>query len=174
MDRLIRSIPNWESLTPEVILQELRLEKIPFLDTSDWTWKGIAAVMIPEKAARFGDEGNRLLQKALSERESFWLISQLASGIPLVDSEIQQTLYAYDYSGLVPGARHIARAVKRDISLLEQHQIFLDDAQILAAIEDLQLRNKRDICYYQGVDRLQAFRESLDRWDGKESTRPNL
>lgn len=175
LDRLIRTIPGWEKCSPQQLISVLKEETIPFENHDDFTWKGTADVFIPELGKRFGREGNKLLQDVLLHEGETWLVNQLAVGIPLTDSEIQATLYYLDSTGLVPGAKHIARAVKRNISLLEHYNLAIPTLNeietLLAQMKLTDDKNKRES---EALDRLQVYREKLTLWPGFPEPPPEL
>jgi hypothetical protein len=121
---------------------------------------------------RFGAEGNRALQNVLEQQGDRWLISQLATGVPIIDDEVQQTFYLLDQAGFVPGARHLAREVKRNISLLEQARIkeriekfhieieVPSIEEIAACVAHMKLVAFRELRIEQALDRVQAYREA--------------
>jgi hypothetical protein len=167
LESTIRSISNWQIKSPQEILGLLQAETIPFVDPQKWTWGGLAEVFIPETGKRFGRDGNKLLQNILLSQGEQWLVSQLSSGISLIDDEIQATLYLLDSSGLVPGARHIARAVKRNISLLEQNKLSVPSLlEIETALHQMKLADLKELREEQAWDRMQAFKEAWTNYDG--------
>lgn len=175
---LIAQIPNWNTKSPQEILVALQAQTIPFENKDSFTWKGLASVYIPETGKRFGAEGNRALQNVLNNQGDQWLISQLATGVPIIDADVQSTFYLLDQAGIVPGARHLAREVKRNISLLEQARIkertekFHIELEIptLAEIETclfaMKLANLRVLREEQMWDRVQAYKISLTLYEG--------
>lgn len=163
---LIRKILGWESLSSEDLFSRLSQKNIPYEDRSDWTWKGIAAVVNQDTGERFGREGCKRLQDALlAAGEGLW-VSQISAGMPLTDPEIQGVLRYLDQIGAVPGARFIADAVLRQISLLEKHNITttLEEVAQVQASMKLDLYKESQIDKYQ--DRLQAYREAMTVYDG--------
>jgi hypothetical protein len=164
---VIRTIQDWQSKSPQEILGLLQDETIPFVDPQKWTWGGLAEVFIPETGKRFGRDGNKLLQDILLAQGDQWLISQLSNGISLIDDEIQDTLYLLDSSGLVPGAKHIARAVKRNISLLEQNKLPVPSLlEIETTLHQMKLEVWRQAEEEQAWDRMQAFKIALRAYNG--------
>ena len=167
LESTIRNISNWQSKSPQEILVLLQAETILFVDPQKWTWGGLADVFIPETGKRFGRDGNKLLQDILLAQGEQWLVSQLSNGISLIDDEIQATLYLLDSSGLVPGANHIARAVKRNISLLEQNKLSVPSLlEIETALKSMKLADLKELREEQAWDRLQAFKEAWTEYDG--------
>jgi hypothetical protein len=167
LESTIRSISNWQIKSPQEILGLLQDETIPFVDPQKWTWGGLAEVFIPETGKRFGRDGNKLLQDILLAQGDQWLISQLSNGISLIDDEIQATLFLLDSSGLVPGARHIARAVKRNISLLEQTKLPVPSLlEIETVLKSMKLADLAALREEQAWDRLQAFKEAWTKYNG--------
>lgn len=163
---LIRNIPDWNQLSAAALFTTLSQKDIPYRDDSDWTWKGIALVYVTETGQRFGREGCKKLQDALkSQGEELW-VSQISSGMSLTDSEIQEVLLNLDQLGVVPGARHVAEAVLRNISLLEQSGITTTQAevaQVQTAMKfDLYKQSKIDAAQ----DRLIAYREAMTVYNG--------
>jgi hypothetical protein len=175
---LIRLVPGWESKTSQEVLDALQEESIPFENSGDFTWKGLASVWVPETGTRFGRGGCKLLQDVLLQQGETWAISQLSSGMPLNDVDIQNTFNFLDQVGLVPGAGHLAREVKRNISLLEQARIkeriekFYIEIEV-PSIEEIEaclfamkLADLRVLREEQMWDRVQAYRIALTAYDG--------
>jgi len=172
LDKIIRQIPDWQSKSAAVVLADLQAETIPFENSDGFTWKGLASVYIPETGRRFGAEGNRALQNVLNHQGDQWLISQLATGVPLIDDEVQNTFYLLDQAGFVPGARHLAREVKRNISLLEQARIkeriekFYIEIEVPSieeitdCVTHMKLVALSELRIEQALDRVQAYREA--------------
>jgi hypothetical protein len=98
--------------------------------------------------------------------------------MPLNDVDIQNTFNFLDQVGLVPGARHLAREVKRNISLLEQARIKerIEKFQIeieVPSIEEIgtclfamKLADLRVLREEQMWDRVQAYKIALTLYDG--------
>lgn len=173
--QVIRSIPNWNSYTSEQLLEVLTRKDIPYEDHTDWTWKGCAAVVIPETGKRFGREGNKSLEAVLTANGETWLVSQLASGVALTDPEIQSTLYFLDSTGLVPGAKYIALAVKRNVSLVEKNQLNTPTiTELDSLLFQLKLEDDKKIREEQALDRIQVYREALTVWPGFPAPPPEL
>jgi hypothetical protein len=177
---LIRLVPGWESKTSQEVLDALLVDDIPFENSGDFTWKGLASVWIPETGMRFGRGGCKLLQDVLLQQGETWAISQLSSGMPLNDVDIQNTFNFLDQVGLVPGARHLAREVKRNISLLEQARIqdriekfhivieVPSIEEIDACLAHMKLVALSELRIEQALDRVQAYREAwTDHIDNK-------
>ena len=163
---LISAIPDWGSLTPQSLFSILVEKNIPYRDDTNWTWKGIASVVDHDTGSRFGREGCKRLQDALKAAgEELW-VSQISAGMPLTDPEIQGVLRHLDQIGAVPGARHIADAVMRDISQLEQASITTtpeEVAQVQASMKlDLYKQSKIDL----RQDQLNCYKVAMDLWDG--------
>jgi hypothetical protein len=175
---LIAQIPDWNTKSPQEILVALQAETIPFENKDSFTWKGLASVWIPETGTRFGGQGNRVLQNVLEQQGDRWLISQLATGVPIIDADVQNTFYLLDQAGIVPGARHIAREVKRNISLLEQARIqeriekfhieieVPSLEEIEACLFEMKLADLRVLREEQMWDRVQTYRIALTAYDG--------
>lgn len=167
IESAIRNINNWQVQSPQEILALLQAETIPFVDPQKWTWSGLAEVFVPETGKRFGREGNKLLQDVLLAQGEQWLVSQLSVGISLIDDEIQATLYLLDSSGLVPGAKHIARAVKRNISLLEQNKLPVPSLlEIETTLHQMKLADLKELREEQAWDRMQAFKVAWTEYNG--------
>lgn len=178
LDKIIRQIPDWQSKSAAVVLADLQAETIPFENGDNFTWKGLASVYVPEAGRRFGAEGNRALQNVLEQQGDKWLISQLATGVPLLDDEVQQTFYLLDQAGFVPGARYLAREVKRNISLLEQARIkeriekfhieieVPSIEEIEACLFGMKLADLRVLREEQMWDRVQVYKIALTAYDG--------
>jgi hypothetical protein len=163
---LISAIPDWGSLTPQSLFSILVEKNIPYRDDTDWTWKGIASVVNHDTGNRFGREGCKRLQDALKAAgEELW-VSQISAGMPLTDPEIQGVLRHLDQTGAVPGARHIADAVMRNISQLEHNNIITTTEEV-AQVQALMLleRRKQEILSANAV-RWNAFYQAVNSWDG--------
>lgn len=166
LQTLISNISDWQTLSPDEILATLSARTILFRDDGNWTWKGIAAVIDQDTGHRFGREGCKRLQDALKAAgEELW-VSQISAGMPLTDPEIQGVLRYLDQVGAVPGARHIADAVLRNVSPLEQANITTtpeEVAQVQASMKlDLYKQAKIDV----KQDQLNCYRVAMDLWDG--------
>jgi len=178
LDKIIRQIPGWQTKSAESVLADLQAETICFENGDSFTWKGLASVYVPDTGRRFGAEGNRALQNVLEQQGDKWLISQLATGVPIIDDEVQQTFYLLDQAGFVPGARYLAREVKRTISLLEQARIqeriekFHIEIEVPNLIEietcmfAMKLADLRVLREEQMWDRVQVYRIALTAYDG--------
>ncbi len=178
LDKIIRQIPEWQNKSAENVLADLQAETIPFQNEDSFTWKGLASVYVPDTGRRFGAEGNRALQNVLEQQGDKWLISQLATGVPIIDDEVQQTFYLLDQAGFVPGARHLAREVKRNISLLEQARIkeriekfhieieVPSLGEIEACLFAMKLADLRVLREEQMWDRVQAYKIALTLYNG--------
>lgn len=171
---LIRMTPDWSALPPETLFAKLSQRDIPYRDDQDWTWKGIAAVVDLDTGMRFGREGCKRLQDALlAAGEGLW-VSQISAGMQLTDPEIQGVLRHLDQSGVVPGARHIADAVLRKISQLEQSNITTtpeEVAKVQASMKlDLYKQAKIDV----KQDQLNCYKVAMDLWDGTPETEPEF
>ena len=168
----ILAVENWQDKSAQQLLLDLQAETIAFENPDSFTWKGLASVFIPETGKRFGVEGNRALQTVLEQRGDRWLISQLATGIPIIDQEVQDTFYFLDKAGLVLGARHLAREVKRKISILENAKIkertekfhielhVPSLAEIEACVANMKLIALSISRIELAQDRVQAYREA--------------
>jgi hypothetical protein len=178
LDKIIRQIPDWQNKSAENVLADLQAETIPFQNGDSFTWKGLASVYVPDTGRRFGAEGNRALQNVLEQQGDKWLISQLATGVPLIDDDVQSTFYFLDQAQIVPGARHLAREVKRNISLLEQARIqdriekfhieieVPSIEEIEACLFAMKLDDLRVLREEQMWDRVQVYRVALTAYDG--------
>lgn len=123
LQELIAEVRDWQTKQASQLFSDLSERVLDYEDKSDWTWKGIAGVVNQHTGERFGRHGCKLLQDALlAAGEGLW-VSQISAGMPLNDSEIQGVLRYLDATGVVPGARFIADAVLRKISVLEQSNI---------------------------------------------------
>jgi hypothetical protein len=172
--KAIQSIDHWESMSAEQLFAALTTLRHRFEDRSDWTWKGIALVWCPDRNARFGREGCRLLQDVLVASGDQWLVTQLGAGMPLWDSEVQSILRGLDAAGHVPGAAHVADAVVRNISTLELHGIGSDANEVAAELAAMRLDALKQYKNDQADDRLQIYREKITVWDGNPATEPKL
>jgi hypothetical protein len=174
LSQLITALTDWTARSPESIYAELSEPSIQFVDQQDWTWKGIATVLVPETEHRFGAAGCKLLQDVLLATGQQWLVTQLSSGMPLYDPEIQAFLRSLHDSGTVPGAKSVADAVYRMISPLEQNNIATtpeDVAEVHFQLMLVQYKNSK-IDYAQ--DYTQAYREAMTVWDGTPATEPEF
>ena len=157
LPQLIQAIPNWQTESPVTLFAELSEATILYEDRRDWTWKGIADVINPETGTRFGREGCKKLQDALvTAGEELW-VSQICAGLPLNDSEIQAVLRYLDIVGIVPGARHVANAVHRMISVLEQNNITTTVEEIAQVQASLKNEQRQQYLLTQGADVWNAF-----------------
>jgi hypothetical protein len=175
---LIARIPGWNTKSTQEILDTLKAESIPFENHENFTWKGISSVHVPETGHRFGRDGCKLLQDMLLANGEPWVVNQLANGLVLTDDEIQDTFYYLDSAGLVPGARHLAREVKRNISLLEQARIkeriekfhieieVPSLEEIEACLFAMKLADWRVLREEQAWDRFQAYKVALTNYPG--------
>lgn len=163
LEQVIRQIEDWQNKAADMLLALLQAETIPFFDPQKWTWGGLAEVFIPETGKRFGREGNKLLQNILLAQGEQWLVSQLSNGISLIDDEIQGTLYLLDSSGLVPGARHIARAVKRNVSLLEHNKLPVPSLlEIETALKNMKHEERKARLKTAGANQYNRFCDAVE------------
>jgi predicted dienelactone hydrolase len=174
LNQLIQAIPDWQTKSPVTLFAELSEATILYEDRRDWTWKGIADVINPETGIRFGREGCKKLQDALlAAGEELW-VSQICAGLPLNDPEIQAVLRYLDSVGAVPGARHVANAVYRMISALEQNNITTTPEGVAEAQAELLLELYKNSKIDEKQDQLQAYREAMNVWDGTPETEPRF
>jgi hypothetical protein len=174
LKQLIQTIPDWKTKSSEVLFTELFEPSVLFQDHSEWTWKGISRVVIPENNTMFGREGCKKLQDALKAAgEELW-ISQISVGMPLTDPEIQGTLRYLDAVGFVPGARHVADAVNRMISVLEQNNITTTPEEVGEVQAKLLLELYKQLKTDHAQDYTQAYREAMNVWDGNPETEPEF
>jgi len=171
---LILKVEGWKTLTAEAILAQLQLPTVDFSDSTDWTWRGIASVYDPDSGKRFGREGNRKLQDALILAGDNWAVSQLSTGMALNDPEIQNILRQLDAAGIVPGARHVADAVKRKISVLEQAGLTASLEDVIAAKRELEISLWRRSKLDQAQDHLQRYTEAITVYVPGEGEEPRL
>jgi hypothetical protein len=171
---LILKIEGWKSLTAEALLSQLQSPTVDFSDSTDWTWRGIALVWDPDSGKRFGREGNRKLQDALMHAGDQWAVSQLSTGMALNDPEIQGILRHLDASGIVPGARHVADAVKRKISVLEQAGLTASLEDVTAAKNQLEISIWRRSKVDEAKDHLQRYTEAITVYVPGEGEEPRL
>ena len=174
LSQLITALTDWTARSPESIYAELSDPSIQFVDQQDWTWKGIATVIVPETGQRFGASGCKLLQDVLLATGQQWLVPQLSSGLPLHDPEIQAFLRSLHDSGMVPGAKHVADAVHRMISVLEQNNITTTPEEVGEVQAKLLLELYRTSKIDEKQDQLQAYREAMNVWDGNPATEPEF
>lgn len=174
LSQLITALTDWTARSPESIYAELSAPSIQFVDQQDWTWKGIATVSVPETGQRFGASGCKLLQDVLLATGQQWLVTQLSSGMPLYDTEIQSFLRHLHDSGTVPGAKYVADAVYRMISPLEKHNIATTLEDVAVVHFQLMLDQYRHSKIDEKQDRLQAYREAMTVWDGNPKTEPRF
>jgi hypothetical protein len=174
LSQLITTLTDWTARSPESIYAELSEPSIQFVDQQDWTWKGIATVIVPETGQRFGASGCKLLQDVLLATGQQWLVTQLSNGMPLYDPEVQAFLRGVHDSGLVPGAKHVADAVYRIISPLERHYISTTLEDVANVHVQLMLDQYKNSKIDDKQDRLQAYREAMTIWDGNPETEPEF
>jgi hypothetical protein len=172
--KAIQSIDHWESMSAGQLFAALTTLRHPFEDRADWTWKGIALVWCPDRNARFGREGCRLLQDVLVASGDQWLVTQLGAGMPLWDSEVQSILRGLDAAGHVPGAAYVADAVVRMISTLELHGIECDEPEVASELAAMRLDALKQYKNDQADDRRQVYRERITVWNGDPATEPKL
>lgn len=171
---LIQTITDWQTKSPATLFAELSEATILYEDHSDWTWKGIVNVPIPETGTSFGREGCKKLQNALKGNgEELW-VSQISVGMPLTDPEIQATLRFLDASGVVPGAKHVADSVHRMISVLEQNNITTTQEEVGEVQAKLLLELYKTSKIDEKQDQLQAYREAMTVWNGDPATEPEF
>lgn len=174
LPQLIQTITDWQTKSPATLFAELSEATILYEDRRDWTWKGIADVPIPETGARFGREGCKKLQDALKAAgEELW-VSQISSGMPLTDPEIQATLRYLDSVGAIPGAKHVADAVLRMVSLLEHNNITATAEQVAEAQAELLLELYKSTKIDHAQDYTQRYKEAMTVWNGDPATEPEF
>jgi hypothetical protein len=155
---LITQIPDWQNKSSQQILEVLTTPSIEFIDSTQWTWAGVAAV-----AGNAGAEGLRV---ALEQGGMGWAVHQLGgSGLVLSLDTIQAALRMLDANG-VPGMGQIADATKRLISIAEQNGITVSLGDVDAALVSLQLQARRSELITNGASRWNAFCSAVDLWDG--------
>jgi hypothetical protein len=155
---LITQIPDWQNKSSQQILEVLTTPSIEFIDSTQWTWAGVAAV-----AGNAGAEGLRL---ALEQGGMGWAVHQLGgSGLVLSLDTIQAALRMLDANG-VPGMGQIADATKRLISIAEQNKLTVSLGDVDAALVALQLQSRRSELITNGATRWNAFCAAVDAWDG--------
>lgn len=168
LESLIKQIDGWNLKSAQDVLNILQIKNIQYEDKTDWTWKGIAGVVNKDTGERLGRDGCKRLQDALlAAGEQLW-VSQISAGMPLNDPEIQGVLRYLDQTGAVPGARFIADAVLRQISVLEQNNIVttLEEVTQVLTLMKLDLYKQSKIDAKQ--DQLQAYREAMTIWNGTD------
>lgn len=171
---LILATPDWDSLSSGALFSILSEKNIPYRDDTEWTWKGIASVVNQDTDERFGRHGCKLLQDAMKAAgEELW-VSQISAGMPLTDPEIQGVLRYLDHVGAVPGARFVADAVLRQISVLEKHNIIATEAEIEDAKQSLLLEDRKRQLIATEALRWNRFCNAVDAWDGNPQTEPVL
>ncbi|MFN7318870.1 MAG: hypothetical protein ACK5S6_05110 [bacterium] len=155
---LITQIPDWKTKSSQQIFDVLTTPSIEFVDSTQWTWAGIAAV-----AGNAGAEGLRL---ALEQGGMGWAVHQLGgSGLVLSLEPIQDALRMLAANG-VPGMGQIADATKRLISIAEQNGLNVSLYDVDAALMALQLQARRSELITNGATRWNAFCAAVDSWDG--------
>jgi hypothetical protein len=174
LHELIQSRPNWFNKTAEELFTELNTPSVEFVDTAKWTWAGIADVFIPETNKRFGRAGNKQLQDAMLASGEHWAVQQLSAGFALYDDEILDLFRQLDAGGIVPGARHIANAIKRTISLLEENTLSSTQEEVAVELADCKLERLKQLKNDEGYDTHQSYREAITLWDGSPETEPKL
>jgi len=166
LNELIQQIDDWQNKTSQQILDVLTTPSIEFVDSSQWTWAGVAAV-----AGNAGAEGLRV---ALEQGGMGWAVHQLGgSGLVLSLDTIQAALRMLDANG-VPGMGAIADATKRLISIAEQNELSVSLVDVDAALVSLQLQARRSELITNGATRWNAFCAAVDLWDGDPATEPVL
>lgn len=174
LSQLITALTDWTARSPESIYAELSELSIQFVDQQNWTWKGIATVSIPETGQRFGASGCKLLQDVLLATGQQWLVTQLSTGMPLYDPEIQAFLRGLHDSGMVPGAKYVADAVYRMISPLEQHGIATTLEDVAVAHSHLMLERYKSAKIDHAQDYTQRYKEAMTVWNGDPATEPEF
>jgi hypothetical protein len=172
--KAIESVDRWDTMSAEQLYAALTLPRHRYEDKSDWTWKGIAMVWCPDRNARFGREGCRLLQDVLVASGDQWLVTQLGAGMPLWDAEVQMILRGLDAAGHVPGAAYVADAVVRNISTLELYEVECAANEVAEELAAMRLDSLKQYKSDQADDRVQVYREKLTVWNGDPSTEPQL
>jgi hypothetical protein len=166
LNELIQQIPDWQTKSSQEILDHLTTPSIEFVDSSQWTWAGVAAV-----AGNVGAEGLRV---ALEQGGMGWAVHQLGgSGLVLSLDTIQAALRMLDDNG-VPGMGAIADATKRLVSIAEQSGLNVSLSDVDAALVALQLQTRRLELITNGAIRWNAFCAAVDSWDGDPATEPVL
>jgi hypothetical protein len=174
LHELIQSRPNWFNKTAEELFTELNTPSVEFVDTDKWTWAGIVNVYVPETNSRFGRTGAKLLQDVMLASGEIWTVQQISAGFPLYDEEVLNLFRQLDATGLVPGARHIANAIKRMISLLEENTLSSTQEEVAVELADCKLERLKQLKNDEGYDTHQSYREAITLWDGSPETEPRL
>ena len=174
LQKLIAEVQDWQTKQASQLFSELSQRVVNYEDRSDWTWKGIAGVVNQATGERFGRPGCKLLQDALlAAGEGLW-VSQISAGMPLNDAEIQSVLRYLDHVGAVPGARFIADAVLRQISVLEKHNITTTVEEIAQVQASMRLNLYVEAQIDKRQDQLNTYKEALQLWDGNPDTEPEF
>lgn len=164
---LIKQIEGWQSKTIQEVWFDLNAPNVHFIDSSLWTWSGIADIL--------GNASTDALRHALENFGSKWALYALGgTGLPLARQDIQEKLYSLHESGVVPGADKLALEVNRMESVLQNHKITATLEDVDAALQSLKLELLRQAKDDSWQDRLQAAREKLTVWNGDPATEPKL
>ena len=172
--KLIAEVQDWQTKQASQLFSELCERVLDYEDKSDWTWTGIAGVVNQDTGERFGRHGCKLLQDALlAAGEGLW-VSQISAGMPLNDAEIRAVLRHLDNVGVVPGARFIADAVLRQISVLEKHNITTTVEEVARVQASMKLALYVEAQIDKKQDQLNTYKEAMNLWDGNPDTEPSF
>lgn len=162
LQELIAEVQDWQTKQASQLFSDLSARVLDYEDESDWTWKGIAGVVNQDTGERFGRHGCKLLQDALlAAGEGLW-VSQISSGMPLTDPEIQGVLRYLDEAGSIPGARFIADAVLRKISVLEQNNITTTVEEVAQVQASMKHEQRQQALLAQGANVWNTFVNAVE------------
>jgi hypothetical protein len=165
LKNLIKSL-NYKSLSAQEVYNKLKEKNIQYIDDSFWTWAGIAELV--------GNQGAEALRIALTDGGMGWAVHQLGGkGINLSKDDVQNALYYLHGIG-VPGMSLLALAVKRNISILDKHQISTSIEEIESVLLDLKLEDLINQKIDQARDRFNNYLININSWNGDVNTEPQL
>ena len=162
LKQLIQAIPDWQTLTPVQLHTVLEEKNVQYLD--------LKMYRLTEIAKFIGGDSMPAFLTLVKQAGYEWMITEAASGVQLGDPSINTRLRALNH----PVAIALANHTNRMISILEQNNITTTPEEVgevqAAMLLELYKQTKID----EKQDRLQAYREAMNVWDGNPETEPRF
>ena len=158
LESLIKQIDGWNLKSAQDILDILNIKNIEYVDTTPWTWAGVAAIV--------GNSGAESLRLALENHGMGWAVHQLGgSGLDLSLPDVQNALYYLENIG-VTGMKNVALSVRRMISILEKANIKTDIQEVTAIHNNIKLEKRKQDIVIRNTIKWNDFYQAVQSWDG--------